>query len=70
MGKKFSNKNCNYGLKSLKILYTNARSIVNKMAELEILVQDWEPDIIGILETWAHDSINDAELALEGYRIY
>ena len=67
---KFSNKNCNYGLKYLKTLYSNARSIVNKMAELEILVQDCEPDIIGISETWAHDSINDAELALEGYRIY
>ena len=40
------------------------------MNELEILVQDVKPEIVGITETWAHSAIADAELALEGYRMY
>ena len=37
----------------LRILYTNARSIVNKIQELKLHVLDTNPDMITITETWA-----------------
>lgn len=48
----------------------NARSIVNKIDELELLVEQYKPDIIGITETWLNDQITDSEISLEGYTIF
>ena len=42
----------------------NARSIVNKKNELNIMVEDTDPHIIGITESWANTDITDAELGL------
>ena len=37
----------------------NARSIVNKKNELNIMVEDIDPQIIGITESWANtDMLN------------
>ena len=41
-----------------------ARSIVNKKNELNILVEDINPSVIGITESWANKDIPDAELGL------
>ena len=43
----------------LRILYTNARSLVNKVSELKLYVLDTIPDVIAITETWTHSSISD-----------
>ena len=51
----------------LKCFYTNARSIINKRNELELYIMEEKPDIVGITETWAVDSIGDSELNIEGY---
>ena len=51
-------------------LCLNARSIVNKKNELNIMVEDIEPHIIGITESWANTDITDAELGLTGYVIF
>ena len=45
----------------------NARSIVNKKNELNIMVEDIDPHIIGITESWANTDITNAELGLTGY---
>jgi len=51
-------------LTSLKVIQMNAQSIINKTRELYILVDQLEPDIIGISETWAvSDKHTDAELS-------
>ena len=47
----------------------NARSIINKKNELNIMVDDIKPHIIGITESWANNDITDAELGLKGYVI-
>ena len=44
----------------------NARSIINKKNELN-MVEDIDPHIIGITESWANTDITDAELGLTGY---
>ena len=48
----------------------NARSIVNKRNELNIMVEDIDPHIIDITESWANTDITDAELGLTGYVMF
>ena len=48
----------------------NARSIVNKKNELNIMVEDIDPHIIGITESWANTDITDAALGLIGYVMF
>ena len=48
----------------------NARSIVNKKNELNIMVEDTDSHIIGITESWANTDITDAELGLTGYVVF
>ena len=50
----------------IKSVCLNARSIINKNNELNITVDDIQPHIIGITESWANNDITDAELGLEG----
>ena len=53
----------------LRILYTNARSLVNKVTELKLYVLDTNPDVIAITETWTHSSISDNYLSIPNYYI-
>ena len=48
----------------------NARSIVNKKNELNIMVENIDLHIIGITESWANTDITDAELELTGYVMF
>ena len=48
----------------------NARSIVYKKNELNIMVEDIDPHIIGITESWANKHISDTELGLTGYVMF
>ena len=54
----------------MRCFYTNANSIVNKMSEFRERVNTGVYDIIGITETWTNESINDAELNIDGYNMY
>ena len=54
----------------IKCVCLNARSIINKKNELNIMVDDIKPHIIGITESWANNDITDAELGLEGYVMF
>ena len=40
----------------------NARSIVNKKNELNIMIEDIDPHITSITESWGNTDITDAEL--------
>ena len=48
----------------------NARSIVNKKNELNIMVEDIDPHIIGITESWANTNITYAKFGLTGYVMF
>lgn len=54
----------------ISCMLINARSIVNKVEEMQNLAYDLSPDIVLITETWAKESIGDAELKLDGYEIF
>ena len=51
-------------------VFLNARSIVNKKNELNIMVEDIDPHIIGITETRANTYITDAKIGLKGYVMF
>ena len=53
----------------IKCVCLNARSIINKN-ELDIMVNEIKPHIIGITDSWANNDITDAELGLEGYVMF
>ncbi|CAM5127487.1 unnamed protein product [Eretmochelys imbricata] len=55
--------------KFLKCLYTNARSLNNKMGELECPMLKEDIDIIGITETWWSED-NQWDTVIPGYKIY
>ena len=50
-----------------KCVCLNARSIVNKINELNIMVEDIDPHIIGINDT---TDISNAELGMTGYDMF
>ena len=54
----------------LKCVCLNARSIINKKNELDIMVDEIKPHIIGITESWANNDITYAELGLEDYVMF
>jgi len=51
-------------------MYTNACSIVGKMNELRYVARNGEYSVIEITETWANETINDAELHTDGYTMF
>lgn len=55
--------------KTLKVIYFNARSIVNKLVELQLIMSTEVPDVICITESWLNDKIMDAELTALGFRV-
>jgi hypothetical protein len=56
-------------IKTIKIYYTNSRSLVSKIDELRATATDKQPDIILICETWTNPEISNAELTIDGYCI-
>ena len=54
----------------IKCVCLNTRSIINKKNELDIMVDEIKPHIIGIAESRANNDITDAELGLEGYVMF
>ena len=68
--KPISNHPKNISEKGYICVCLNARSIVNKKNELNIMVKDIDPHIIGITESWANIDLTDAELGLTGYVMF
>ena len=55
---------------NIKFVYFNARSIVNKLSELELLVREENVDVLGICETWLLEVISDDEISFSGYSLF
>ena len=53
----------------LKLLYTYARSLKNKLSEFGAIVSIENPDMIAVTETWTNSELNKAEFELPGYRL-
>ena len=51
-------------------LLFNARSIVNKIAELDLFVNCHNPSVVAITETWLSDDIPDSIFCPKGYYVF
>ena len=58
--------------RSLKVLVANVRDLKSgtKLEELQLLAEGSGFDVVAITESWANSSIDDAEVALEGFRLF
>ena len=69
----FEKKRCSQrqfkGKHSLKCMYFNARSLVNKIEELELYIKEEELDIIAVTETWLTEEILTSEYSVQGYTL-
>ena len=54
----------------LKLIYTNANCLRNKMTELFVLVSECDPDIICVTETHCNSDYYDSELSIPNYCIF
>ena len=54
---------------TVRIIYTNAQSILGKLNELAAYAVDEKPDFILLTESWCNQSINDANLSIPGYQL-
>jgi hypothetical protein len=54
---------------AIRILYTNAQSIFNKIGELNVTAAEEEQDLILLTQTWCGPHISNAELTVAGYQL-
>ena len=54
----------------LQVCLINCRSVVNKLAEIEILLLNESIDILCITESWLNPSIPDEIVTIPGYNLY
>lgn len=48
----------------------NARSIVNKISELALYINQFSPDIVCITESWLRPDVSSSEVTPRGYTAY
>ncbi|XP_033097278.1 uncharacterized protein LOC117101408 [Anneissia japonica] len=53
-----------------KLMVTNARSIMNKVDELRMLINDKQPDVCCICESWITSDTATERYSIEGYNIF
>ena len=58
------------GKNELLIMHLNARSLVNKIEDIQIICQTAKPDILCITETWLNESVPQNALTPSGYKQY
>ena len=63
----FRNIGCS---ENLKLFYTNCCSIINKLDEVRVSIELYEPDFLCICETHLTTLVDDAELFIAGYRFF
>ena len=57
-------------VKGLKIIHLNIRSLLSKIDLLRIWVEQHQPSVITISETWLTNTISDNEIKLTNYILY
>lgn len=58
------------GNKDFVVLNVNARSVVNKVVELEHILIEHNPRAVIITETWLNSSVLNCEIIPPGYKIH
>ena len=67
--KKNFHQNNTISRKNLKCTLTNAQCLTTKRDDLQCYIDEEQPDIIGVVETWLKSDVSNAELQFPGYQI-
>jgi hypothetical protein len=59
-----------YSLKGLKIAYLNINRIINKVNDINILLQTYKFHILFIAETWLNNTVSDLFVQIDNYKIF
>ena len=57
------------GLPPLRVVYSNVRSLFNKMDEVRMIASRYEPSILAFSETWLNAEVPDAAISIPGYML-
>jgi hypothetical protein len=55
--------------RELKVLYTNAQSVIRKIDKLSSVASKQNPDFILLTESWCNDQISNTDLSIPGYEL-
>ena len=55
---------------SLRIMLVNSQCLTNKVADLQFLIEEHQPDIIQATETWLTSKIDTAEIMPDAYDVF
>ena len=50
-------------------MYMNAQSVLKKIDELKVKIEELRPDMLAIVETWTNEQIEDSYLWIKGYEV-
>lgn len=50
--------------------HLNIRSLVSKFDELQVIIEGCKGLVLGIIETWLNEGVSDAEVKIQGFRMY
>ena len=56
--------------KGLSLIAWNARSVLNKIEEVDRLAIQAKPDFICITESWLNNTIDSAQVEIDGYNLH
>ena len=56
-------------LTGIRVAFTNAQSIMNKMNEVRAVMATIDPDVFAVTEAWTNDEIGDDLLNIQGYEL-
>ena len=51
-------------------IFWNSRSLYPKLEEIDRIIDDGNPDIIGITESWLNTSTTDNRISFDGYNLF
>ena len=57
-------------LNGIKCYYTNADGMMNKRKEIEVFIELYKPEIIGIVESGCNKEVLDSEISFNGYKLF
>ena len=61
------NSNIEHGTGGITVLFQNVQSLLSKLDEISIILEEQNPDIIGLTETWLDGSHGEGDFSFSTY---
>ena len=61
------NSNSDHGTEGITVLFQNVQSLLSKLDEISIILEEQNPDVIGLTETWLDGSHGEGDFSFSTY---